>query len=114
MPNGSLQTDGVVLADSVSSPLDEIAAAQQSIQNSLDSGRPRYPYQTLLTENMIDFDDDEPGRNGIKEVAPLFTPGKLKIMKYSGIMNRYTCRYNLIRQASHIINRHTLTFKSFV
>ena len=76
MPNGSLQTDGVVLADSVSSPVDEIAAAQQSIQNSLDSGRPRYPYQTLLTENMIDFDDDEPGIDVQGELATTTFAGK--------------------------------------
>lgn len=33
---------------------------------------------------VLAFDDDKAGREAIQQVAPLFTPGKVKIMKYSG------------------------------
>ena len=33
---------------------------------------------------VLAFDDDDAGRDAIQKVAPLFTPGKVKIMKYSG------------------------------
>ncbi len=34
---------------------------------------------------ILAFDDDEPGREGTKKAAALFTPGKVKIMRYAGL-----------------------------
>lgn len=35
-------------------------------------------------EVILAFDDDEPGRQAVQKVAPLLTPGKVKVMSYSG------------------------------
>lgn len=53
------------------------AAAKKSILQELE-------WIEKFDEVVLAFDDDEPGRHAVEEVAPLITPGKVKVMRYEG------------------------------
>lgn len=57
MPDGIVQTDGLAAVNSVSTEISSMVASQKVIDKSLQSGRPVFPYQFLLSENKITFDD---------------------------------------------------------
>lgn len=54
-----------------------IKSAKKSILHNLE-------FLDSFDEIVLAFDDDAPGREGVAEVAPLFTPGKVKVMSYEG------------------------------
>lgn len=54
-----------------------IQSAVKYIKHNLD-------WLESFTEVVLAFDDDEPGRKGVSDVAPLFTPGKVRIARYDG------------------------------
>lgn len=60
-----------------------------SIPSGVQSAQ-KYLLQNLewlesFQEIVIAFDDDKPGRTAVEQVAPLFTPGKVKVLRYDGL-----------------------------
>ena len=54
------------------------AGAKKAIQRQLE-------YCESFEKVILAFDDDKAGREAIADVAPMFTPGKSKIMRYGGL-----------------------------
>jgi len=54
-----------------------ISGAKKALKQNLE-------YCESFDSIILAFDDDEPGRDGVKKAATLFTPGKVKVMRYAG------------------------------
>jgi twinkle protein len=80
-------TEGAIDALSISKVLNNkvpVVSIPSGIQSASKYIKQNLEFCESFEEIILAFDDDDAGREGVAIVTPLFSPGKVKLMKYCG------------------------------
>lgn len=62
-----------------------VVSLPNGAQSAAKYVKPQVEWLESFEEIVLAFDNDEPGRQAVEEVAPLFTPGKVKVVNWNPV-----------------------------